>query len=114
MTDAPDQQHYNYNMKWACAHKESTRLVVGAALLADLQRGVVGRAGERIPGVGAVHAPQHKQIVARCPEQQVRALGALQRLLRWRVARGLCHPTPMAPVFPLHATSLPLQQSYVE
>ena len=59
-----------------------THLAVGAAQLADLQRGVAGSAGQRIPGVRAVGAPQHKQVVARRPEQQVLGARVLQRLRR--------------------------------
>ncbi len=74
--------------------RQGARLVVGAALLADLQRRVVGRAGQAVPGVRAVDGPEHKQVVARGPEQQVAALGRLQRLQRgaqlaWEVQLAL-------------------------
>lgn len=57
-----------------------THLRVRAALLSDLQRGVVGSAGHGIPGVCPVGGPQHKQIVAGRPEQEVIGLGILQCL----------------------------------
>ena len=56
------------------------RLAVGAAVVADLQHRVVPGRGQRVPGVRAIRGPGHEQVEARAPEQQVAALGLLQRL----------------------------------
>ena len=61
---------------------KAAHLVVGAALNADLQGGVLAGGRQRIPGVGTVGRPGHKQVVARRPEQQVLALRLLQGLHR--------------------------------
>ena len=56
-------------------------LALGVAQLANLQSGRGGLAvGQLVPGVGAVGAPVHKQVVARRPEQQVVRLGLGQGL----------------------------------
>ncbi len=68
-----------------------TYLVVRAALLSDLQGCVVGCTGQGVPGVGAIRGPQHKQVVAGRPEQQIVGLGVLQGLWwspRWSKHQG--------------------------
>ncbi len=55
-------------------------LGVRSALLSDLQCGVIGGSWQRVPGVGAVSRPQHKQVVPGRPEEEVIGLGILECL----------------------------------
>ena len=59
---------------------QATNLRVRAALLSNLQGSMVGSSGHGVPGVGAVSRPQHKEVVAGRPEQQIIGLGILKRL----------------------------------